>query len=492
MKDLLEGCGLDARVTILGHIQRGGSPSAFDRYLATLQGIEAVKALLDSDPVTTPSIMIGIKENRITRMPLMECVKETRLCGQLMTDLCFTDALRLRGPLFNANYELVKNFYDLEEAQAAGTENCRNHLRIAIVNCGAPCGGINAANRAIILSCLFKGYIPVGVFNGFSGLIRGELKEMSPQDAPFHGEKGGSFLGINRCLPDEDLGLAAFYLQSFKIDGLIIIGGFEAFKAQLQMTRARAQYPAFDIPIVCIPATISNNVPGTEFSVGCDTALNIIVKSADSLKQSASSSRKRVFVVDVQGGHCGFLATMGGLAAGATCVYIPEEGIHLEDLVRDASHLRSRFSEDKCQGRLVLRNEVSSKLFSAEMIAKILEAESEGLFDARWASLGHLQQGGSPSPMDRIRATRLATLCVSFIESFYKQGGESTTDLCGPRRTVEDSSSVVIGIKGPDVVFSCCKKLQQESDMIYRRPLQQWWMEYLPLSKILAKYPSSE
>jgi 6-phosphofructokinase 1 len=517
VREILESCGLDARVTQLGHIQRGGAPSAYDRYLATLQGLEAVKAIISTDPKASPSLMIGIKENRVIRVPLMECVDGTRLIANCMRELHFPKALQLRGPDFRANYEIVQSFYKLEENLASGQLPAQPSLRIGILNCGAPAGGINAANRAIILTCLFKGYTPIGIFNGFAGMLKGDLRELTLKDGPYPAEKGGSFLGMNRTLPSEDIGLVAYYLQKFKIDGLIMIGGFEAFSSQLILTDAREQYPAFDIPIVVLPATISNNVPGTDFSVGCDTALNIIVQSADNVKQSASSSRKRVFVVDVQGGYCGYLATIGGLASGGTYSYIHEEGVSLADLCRDIEHLKKRFIEDKKQGRLILRNEFCSKIYSAELISKIFENESEGLFDARWVTLGHLQQGGSPSPLDRIRASRLAVLCVSFIESIFLQNSldlpsydstkkpaisnptlstieslETPQDLYQildhPRKTMADSSSVVIGIRGPSVVFTCCKQLLEETDLKHRRPLNQWWLKYRPLSKILARY----
>lgn len=503
---ILEKVGLDARITTLGHIQRGGAPSAFDRYMATLQGVEAVKALIESDARTATSIVIGIKENRVIRLPLMECVQSTQAIALKMQNLDFAGALQLRGPDFRANYSLVKKFYQLEEMKAHGGFPASKPLRIAIINCGAPCCGINAANRAIILYCLFKGYTPVGVFNGFSGLLKGDLREISLHDGPFHADKGGSFLGINRTLPSEDLGLTAFYLQAKQIDGLIIIGGFESYTSQLCLINARGQYPAFDIPIVCLPATVSNNVPGTDYSVGCDTALNIIVQSADSLRQSASSSRKRVFVVDVQGGNCGFLASMGGLAGGATQSYIPEEGLNLRALSQDIEHLKSRFNEDMQQGRIVLRNESVSSIYSAELVAKIYESESAGLFDARWAALGHLQQGSTPSPLDRIRATRLGVLCVAFIEAtifglaskddedFFDWHPAAGSGGRNPRMTMDDSSAVVIGIRGPSVVFTCARRLLAETDTILRRPLDQWWREYRPLATILAKHscPASD
>jgi 6-phosphofructokinase 1 len=126
--------------------------------------------------------------------------------------------------------------------------------------------------------------------------------------------RGGSELGTNRATPDDDLGDIASKFQKHGIDGLFLIGGFEAFTALKSIEEARKHYPQFHIPMVHLPATLSNNVPLTEFSLGSDTSLNALVDACDAIKQSASASRNRVFVVETQGGMCGYLATMGGLA----------------------------------------------------------------------------------------------------------------------------------------------------------------------------------
>jgi 6-phosphofructokinase len=185
---------------------------------------------------------------------------------------------------------------------------------------GAPAGGMNAATRIAARLCLNRGHVPLGIRNGFSGLVRDEIFTISWQEASKWQTKGGSELGTNRDHPqpshlgpklDEhiknliDLGLISYHLQKHNIQALMVIGGFEAFTALLTLERARKIYPAFCIPMVHLPATISNNVPGTDFSVGSDTALNVIVEACDSIKLSANASRSRVFVVEVQGGECG-------------------------------------------------------------------------------------------------------------------------------------------------------------------------------------------
>lgn len=187
---------------------------------------------------------------------------------------------------------------------------------------GAPAGGINTAVRTAGRLCLRRGHVPLGIRNGFSGLVADEISPLTRSELTHIHVQGGSFLGVNRAHPRPlklsdiplpgitdfvDLGLIAFQMQKHGIDSLLIIGGFEAFTAALTLSRARSTFPAFCIPIVTLPATVSNNVPGTEYSIGCDTAVNTIVDLCDRIKQSASATRNRVFVVEVQGGNCGYL-----------------------------------------------------------------------------------------------------------------------------------------------------------------------------------------
>jgi 6-phosphofructokinase 1 len=121
-----------------------------------------------------------------------------------------------------------------------------------------------------------------------------------------------------------DIGGVAAKFQEYNLQGLLIIGGFEGFTALLQLEEGRKHYPAFHIPMVHLPATISNNVPVTEYSIGSDTSLNALVDACDAIKQSASASRDRVFVVETQGGKCGYIATMGALAVSLLSMIYPK------------------------------------------------------------------------------------------------------------------------------------------------------------------------
>lgn len=182
---------------------------------------------------------------------------------------------------------------------------------------GAPAGGMNAATRAAARYCIRQGHTPFAIHNGFRGLLDDNIYELSWLGVDAWMPRGGSELGTNRALPSVDLGAVAAKFQQHNFQSLLMIGGFEAFNALLELEEGRKHYPALHIPMVHLPATISNNVPLTEYSLGSDTSLNALVDACDAIKQSASASRNRVFVVETQGGKCGYIATMGALAVGS-------------------------------------------------------------------------------------------------------------------------------------------------------------------------------
>ncbi|EIW83885.1 6-phosphofructokinase [Coniophora puteana RWD-64-598 SS2] len=481
VKDVLrDRLGLDTRVTTLGHTQRGGSPCAFDRILPTLQGLEAVNALLEDTP-DTPSYMIGVRENKITRVPLVEAVKMTKAVAEAINNKDFKKAMSLRDPEFAQGLEgftATASLFKEKQLPAA------KRMRIAIIHMGAPAGGMNAATRAAVRHCMKQGHTPLAVHNGFRGLLDGYVHELSWLGVDGWMSRGGSELGTNRFLPDQDLGGVAARFQKHDIDGLLLIGGFEAFRALAVLEEGRQYYPAFRIPMVHLPATISNNVPMTEFSLGSDTSLNALVDACDAIKQSASASRNRVFVVETQGGKCGYLATLGALATGAAILYTPEDGITLDTLRDDVKFLKIRYGLDakgRSEGRLVIRNEASSNVYTTDMITKMFKEEGADLFDSRSASLGHTLQGKIPSPMDRARAVRLALRCMSFLEEHHqallaeqqKQQRQSQDGM--PTVAAPPESAAVITIQGAQVVWVPVQEMVRDADMKNRRGKMEWW-----------------
>ena len=366
-------------------------------------------------------------------------------------------------------------------------------MRIAIIHVGAPAGGVNAATRAAVAYCLTRGHSPVAIHNGFAGFARhhadkpvGAVREFDWLEVDGWASKGGSEIGMNRELPsDSGMEHIAGLFKLYKIDGLFIIGGFEGFNALSQLRKAREHYSSLCIPMTLLPATISNNVPGTEYSIGSDTCLNELVRYCDTIKQSASASRRRVFVIETQGGRSGYVATLAGLAVGASAVYTPEEGISIDMLAADIKHLKQVFREDTGQsraGRLILINEKASKVYNAKLIADIIREEAQNRFESRDSIPGHVQQGGTPSPMDRTRAVRLAIKCIEHLEK-YEDRADSTI-LNDPQ------SSTVIGIKGASVVFSAMKDVEErETDWPNRRPKDEFWLDLKGVVDVLSGRP---
>ncbi|KAL7963864.1 6-phosphofructokinase [Trichoderma compactum] len=495
IKDLLAdksegGLCLDTRITTLGHVQRGGTAVAYDRMLATLQGVEAVKAVLEATP-ETETCFIAINENKIVRKPLMQAVKETKEVAVAVDAKDFDKAMSLRDTEFSDQYKSYLTTTNVMVDDHKLPEKSR--MKIGFINVGAPAGGMNAAVRAAVAYCLSRGHEPLAIHNGFAGFARhhgdsplGAVRPFDWLEVDGWASKGGSEIGTNRELPSESgMELIANLIEQYEFDALFIVGGFEAFHAVSQLRKARAEYPSLCIPLCLLPATISNNVPGTEYSLGSDTCLNELVNYCDKIKQSASATRRRVFVIETQGGRSGYVATLGGLSVGASAVYIPEEGISLEMLNADVKHLKEVFRKDKGQsraGRLILVNEKASKVYDAKLIASIIREEAHDRFESRESIPGHVQQGGVPSPMDRCRAVRLAIKCMQHLEEYGRNAHN--------RVKKDPNSTSVIGIQGSEVVFTPIEELEEKhTDWPNRRPKVAHWLDMREVVDILGGRP---
>lgn len=490
IKDVLsDRLGLDTRVTTLGHTQRGGRPVAADRILATLQGVEAVDALLTATP-DTPSYVITIRENQVTKTPLMDAVAQTQLVARRIETKDFDGALSLRDPEFD---ECLRSFtFASKVADEQDKLPANKRLKLAIINVGAPAGGTNAATRTFVRYCHARGHTPVAIHNGFPGLLEDNVTPLDWLRVDNWTIRGGSELGTNRVLPDVDLGGVASKLQQHGIQGLLVVGGFEAFLSVKQLEERRVEYPSFRIPIASIPATLSNNVPLCEFSLGSDTSLNALVDACDSIKQSAAASRNRVFVVETQGGKCGYLAVMGALAAGAVLVYTPEVGVNLRMLGADVDFLKRRFAMDvkgKSEGRLVIQSEKSSDVYTTQFLTKMLKEEGKDQFDARSASLGHTLQGGVPSPLDRTRGSRLAVRCCEFLEehAWKAQKAASSGGSSGSYdRSANAHTAAIITIIGSGVVFTSSVEMTKAADLKNRVGKTAWWHQHKKLVEVMG------
>jgi 6-phosphofructokinase 1 len=466
---LEERLGEDTRVTILGHVQRGGSPSAFDRNLATLLGSAAVDRLLRAAPDDEPQVL-GIREHAMTASPLDEAVEKTRAVARLIEHQDYDGAMAMRGGSFADSWRTLQT---MNRARPQPPPVGKRALRLAVLHSGGPAPGMNTAVRAAVRLAMNSGHVVLGVRNGFRGLVGGTLEELGWMSVTGWVGRGGAELGASRFQPDEaSLDAIAASLAEHRIDGLLMIGGWSGYQAVRWLHAQRHRTPALDIPLVCLPASINNDLPGSELSIGADSALNSIVGDVDKIKQSAVASH-RCFVVEVMGHECGYLALLGGLATGAERVSLSEEGISLSDLQSDVTYLMDGFRQGKRLG-LVIRGEGAEPIYTTSFLHSLFEKEGGGLFDVRQAVLGHVQQGGAPSPFDRIQATRLAATCVDYLAEHA--GSDSGGD-----------HSAVIGLLSGRIRFTPVQQLPALTDPHARRPFDQWWLGLRPLAEMMAR-----
>jgi 6-phosphofructokinase 1 len=330
---------------------------------------------------------------------------------------------------------------------------------------------MNTATRTFVRLGLDQGHIMLGISNGFEGMANDEVREMNWMDMSGWASMGGSVLGTSRREPKgSDLYAIARTIDKHQIDALLIIGGWNGYEAAFKMYNERSNFPSFKIPIVCLPASINNNLPGSEFSIGTDTALNNIVDAVDKIKQSAVATR-RCFVVEVMGHWCGYLALMGGLATGAEQVYLNEQGVTLQDLQKDVDILSAGFRQGKRLG-LMIRNEYANDIYTTSFMCSLFEEEGKDLFDVRPAILGHQQQGGDPSPYDRIQATRLARISLDKLIEQCQQKSDGIS---------------FIGLQGGQYKFEDIRDFPRMVDFEHQRPLNQWWSRLVPIAQLLAK-----
>ncbi|XP_040153446.1 ATP-dependent 6-phosphofructokinase isoform X2 [Anopheles arabiensis] len=477
----------DTRITVLGHVQRGGNPSAFDRVLGCRMGAEAVLALMEADDKTEPCV-VSLDGNQAVRVPLMECVERTKAVAKAMEDKNWELAVQLRGRSFARNLETYKMLTRLKPPKSAFDEQGRGvgGYTMAVMHIGAPACGMNAAVRSFVRNCIYRGDTVMGIHDGIEGLVAGHIKKMEWSDVTGWVGQGGAFLGTKRTLPEGKFADIAARLKEFGIQALLIVGGFEAYHAAGQITDQRSKFKEFCIPIVVIPSTISNNMPGTEFSLGADTGLNEITEICDRIRQSAQGTKRRVFVIETMGGYCGYLATLAGLAGGADAAYIYEEKFTIKDLQQDVYHMASKMS-DGVQRGLILRNEKASENYNTEFIYRLYSEEGKGLFSTRMNVLGHMQQGGSPTPFDRNMGTKMAAKCVEWLVEQLK----ANTQPDGSINATAPETACLLGLVRRQYKFSPLKELIGETNFMQRIPKHQWWLKLRPLLRILAKHDST-
>ncbi|MEA1994768.1 MAG: 6-phosphofructokinase [Campylobacterota bacterium] len=274
--------------------------------------------------------------------------------------------------------------------------------KIAVLTSGGDCSGMNAAIKGVAVEAFMNNVEVVAILEGYKGLVNGNCKKIDFKVIEDAVQKGGTFLMTSRYprFKEEHVFKKALnVIAKNGIEGLVVIGGNGSMRGAEKLYKA-------GVPVVGIPASIDNDIYGTDIALGVDTALNVIIQALDIIRYTASS-HGRVFVVETMGRKCGYLAATTALASGADAVLIPEAKFDVDSIIE---RLGKEHRGDRIYSIIVVSEGTRA---TGEMLGKLRDAE----FDTRMTVLGHIQRGGSPTAFDRLLAFRFA---VKATESLLK------------------------------------------------------------------------
>lgn len=274
--------------------------------------------------------------------------------------------------------------------------------KIAVLTSGGDAPGMNAAVRAVVRKGIHDGFEVAAVYNGYQGLIEGKIVDMELGSVGDIIHRGGTMLRSARC-PEfrtaEGREKAVEQLKEHGIEGLVVIGGDGSFRGAYELTK-------LGVPCIGVPATIDNDIKGTDFTIGFDTALNTVIDAIDKIRDTATS-HERTFIIEVMGRDAGDLALWAGLAGGAETILIPEADSDIHDIVE---RLKSGTGRGKKHSIIV----VAEGVMSATELAKVIK-DASGI-EIHVSVLGHIQRGGSPSGRDRVIASQLGARAVEVLK----------------------------------------------------------------------------
>ncbi len=328
--------------------------------------------------------------------------------------------------------------------------------RIGVLTGGGDCPGLNAVIRAVVRASIQYEWDIVGIRNGWKGLVDGEIELLTDYAVSGILPKGGTILGSSRTNPyknPEDLQKVKDNLKRFGIDALVAIGGDDTLGVAMKLNEE-------GIPVVGVPKTIDNDLSGTDYTFGFDTAISIVTEAIDRLHTTAESHH-RVIVVEVMGRHAGWIATMAGIAGGADEILIPEVPFDIEEV---CTHLKARYDKGKNfsivvvaegakpkEGGMVVTQSDEKDEFGHVRLGGIAHSLSREIkdrlnVDTRVTILGHVQRGGTPTAHDRVLATRFGVKAVELIR--------------------DDNFGMMAALQGDDIVPVTLKEAVSESKTV--------------------------
>jgi 6-phosphofructokinase 1 len=305
--------------------------------------------------------------------------------------------------------------------------------KIAVLTSGGDAPGMNACLRAVVRTAVYHQIEVVGFRHGYEGLIHDEHIHLNHKSVANIIQRGGTILKTARSkgfMTDEGIHKAADTLKKHKVEALIVIGGDGTFRGAIELSKI------INIPIIGCPGTIDNDLVGTDFTIGYDTAINTVIEAVDKIRDTAES-HDRVFIVEVMGRDAGLIALRSGIGSGAEAILIPETQNDLGKLIERLNKSR----KDK-SSKIIIVAEGDESGGAFKVAEKVKEHFPQ--FDIRVSILGHIQRGGAPSCMERVNASRMG---YSAIEGL-----------------LHGKKNVMVGIINKEIVFTDLEKVVKHTE----------------------------
>jgi 6-phosphofructokinase 1 len=312
--------------------------------------------------------------------------------------------------------------------------------RIAVLTSGGDAPGMNAAIRSVVRTAIYNNLEVYGVRRGYAGLIDGDFIKMNPRSVSNIITAGGTILKTSRCeefKTTEGQKKAVSQLKKYKIEGLVVIGGNGSFRGAHILSKD------WGIQVIGVPGTIDNDLTGTDYTIGADTAVNTALSAIDKIRDTVHSM-ERIFVVEVMGREEGFIAIRVGITGGAEDIMVPE-------IKYDINKMCDDIREGRQKGKMNWIVVVAEGVSSAEDVARLIH-DNTG-FEVRSITLGHVQRGGSPTAMDRLLGLRFGAAAVDAL--------------------IRDETNKMVGVEADDIIFTdfevackhCHKKLELDKQL---------------------------
>lgn len=480
---IIKAEGLSARGLVIGHVQRGGITSAKDRIFGTMAGIRAVDYLINSpgEPV-----MVSTLHEEYLFSNLEGVIRNNHRIKELYEERRYREVMEMRSAYFRDTYlafeahrkMMVERYFkehlhsreeDKEGRLHANAEKkltesvdlpdetknvlClkeKRRLRIGVLHDGIRSAGMNAALNSIVQFALSRGNEVFYFIDGYDGVEHTQARKADIYEFSRKHSGAGSVIGTSHCRVVNVLKIKE-RLEDLKIDYLIVMGGTRNLEVARHIKN-----------VILIPCCISNNFPGTQQSIGSDTALNTIIASTAACKLTSLSVRRTIFVIEVSGGNCGYLSIMGGVASGVFEVLYPEE-CTLDNLMCIKRKIRDVFRRQVKNSVIIFRNQNTFDGVPVESLCKILCCDTDIRYN--FSVLGHLERGIVTSALDRINA-RLSAL--------------KALEMCA-----KDMGSGVVGIQCTQAVYTHMEEVLDNYDAERDTVKHPTWLQYADVCNFL-------